>query len=99
MIFLVYGAALADRRWALSWFLFMMLFPAVSAGTAFLHAYRHGFSALYLTAAAAALLPLLMIYGSWALYYLPVYFGLAAAGALAGNFARKRYRTLRVYAR
>lgn len=97
--FVMYAAALADRRWALSYFLLMLLFPFISFVAAFFYAYRHGFSLFFWLSTAVLLLPLLLLYGPWVAVYQLAYLLLSLSGLGIGHFMRRRYRTLRVYAR
>lgn len=99
MAFVIYTAALADRKWALSYVLLMFLFPLVSLAASFFYAYKNGFSLLFLLVGSLIMLPLMGVYGLWAGVYAAAYAALILLGLGLGHFMRKRYFTLRLYAR
>ena len=93
LLLLIIAAVFIDGSLAFSPFLFYFYFPAVVGAAAFGFAFKHGLDGSYWLISGLALLPLLL------LRYILLYLLLSLAAELAGGLVRKRYRTLRVYAR
>ncbi len=99
LLLLIIAAVFIDGSLAFSPFLFYFYFPAVVGAAAFGFAFKHGLDGSYWLISGLALLPLLLLYGKGAGLYILLYLLLSLAAELAGGLVRKRYRTLRVYAR